>query len=75
LTAQQKGISTVLHSSPQGKLGEALAETVEYVSATNEKFVDGLSKSRNQLLSSLDALFGGDMKLEGGIRRGGETLF
>ena len=69
--AQLENIAT---KTAQGKLGEALADTSAYVAATNEKFYDGLSKSRDQLLSNLDSLFGGDMKLEETLEQLEEVL-
>ena len=69
--AQLENIAT---KTSQGKLGEALADTSAYVTETNEKFYDGLAKSRDQLLSNLDGLFGGDMKLEETLEQLEEVL-
>lgn len=43
----------------QGKLGEGLLDAATYTQQTNAAIVDGLAKSRNQLLYDLEGLYSG----------------
>eukprot|EP00617_Octactis_speculum_P019238 CAMPEP_0185771348 /NCGR_PEP_ID=MMETSP1174-20130828/64243_1 /TAXON_ID=35687 /ORGANISM="Dictyocha speculum, Strain CCMP1381" /LENGTH=486 /DNA_ID=CAMNT_0028457201 /DNA_START=209 /DNA_END=1669 /DNA_ORIENTATION=- len=67
-------IENIASKASQGKIGEAFEDTANYVSVTNEKFYDGLAKSRDQLISNLDSLFGGDMRLEETLEKLEELL-
>lgn len=53
-------LSKLTQSASEGRLGEALADAAAYTRDTNEKFADGLAKSRNKLLYDLDNALNND---------------
>jgi signal recognition particle GTPase len=52
-------LSSLADKARRGQLGQGLAESANYVRATNQAFTDGLAKSRNQLLNRLETIMTG----------------
>ena len=52
-------LDNLTQKASQGKLGEGLLDAATYTQQTNAAIVDGLAKSRNQLLYDIEGLFAG----------------
>jgi signal recognition particle GTPase len=52
-------LSSLASKAKRGQLGQGLAESANYVRATNQAFADGLAKSRTRFLNQLETIVTG----------------
>ena len=67
-------LDNLTQKASQGKLGEGLLDAATYTQQTNAAIVDGLAKSRNQLLYDIEGLFSGEGSTSNVLQKLEDTL-